>query len=80
MESLRRASFINGKLYTTHSDCFTDEHNNIMEKLLWSYFNCFDDIVYACEENLNIYFPINEKGVELLEHLVNCDLISVVAD
>ena len=79
MENLRTESF-NGKLYTTSSDSFTHEHNSVMDKLLWSYLNYFGNIACDDEDDFNIYLPLDEDGANILEHLLNCDLISVVAD
>lgn len=72
-----RPSF-NAKYYTTDNNYFTDKHNKIMERLLFAYFLTSNDIEY--DELTGDYVPLNREGANLLEHLVNCDLISVVAD
>lgn len=73
----------NGKYYTTNNESYTKEHNDIMDQLLSTYVISCDTysmpgIGYNSENES--YYPINEEGAKVLEHLLNCDLISVVAD
>jgi len=73
----------NGKYYTTNSESYTDEHNIIMDELISSY--CVHNFLIGnnkinYDEVKDAYYPVNETGAVILEHLLNCDLISVVAD
>ena len=70
----------NGKYYTTNNESYTDLHNIVMNELISSYcdHNFLNIIDY--DEVKDAYYPINKGGAVILEHLLNCDLISMVAD
>ena len=71
------------KYYTTNNDSYTNEHNLIMDELIYScciHNNPGSRYKIAYDWDKHGYYPLNKDGAKMLEHLLNCDLISVVAD
>jgi hypothetical protein len=66
------------RYFSCNSDSFTKEHNYIMNELLWCYSFNREDISW--EEEGNFYYPISAKGLKILEHLRDCDLIEEVTN
>lgn len=68
--------------FSCNSKTYTDEHNNIMDSLLWSLVN-FDNkrIRYVIDsQGRNYYTPLNEEGTKILEYLRDIDLIEEIFD
>ena len=63
--------------FSVNSKKYTDEHNNVMDDLLFSYSNAlgYIKVVDDC-----YYVPTDEQGLKLLEHLKDLDLIEEVTD
>ena len=61
--------------FSVNSKSYTDKHNDIMDDLLFSY-SCFMGRITVCNDNT--YTPMDAKGLELLEHLRDLDLIEEV--
>ena len=61
--------------FSVNSKSYTDKHNNIMDDLLFSYSHYMGRIKIC---NDGCYIPKDEKGLEVLEHLKNLDLITEV--
>lgn len=64
------------RYFSCNSNSFTEEHNDIMDELLWGYcyFTDYNHIDYSC----GYYYPKTKEGLKILEHLSNCDLIEEV--
>ena len=63
--------------FSVNSKSYTKKHNDIMDDLLFSYSWYFGRIIVY---NDDTYTPLDEKGLELLEHLRDLDLIEEVLD
>ena len=61
--------------FSVNSKRYTDKHNNIMDDLLFSY-SCYMGRIGVCNDDT--YKPKDEKGLEVLEYLRDCDLIEEV--
>ena len=63
-------------MFTTNSNSFTKEHNDVMDALLFTYAEAHPEIIQADGEGG--YGAVNLWGKAILEHLRNCDLIAEV--
>lgn len=63
-------------MFTVNSDSFTNDHNDIMDALLFTYAEAHPEIIQADGEGG--YSAVDLWGKKILEHLRNCDLIAEV--
>lgn len=67
------------KNFSCNSESYTKEHNDIMNELLWSLANCNNHCI-DFDTDHDYYIAINEKGLKILEHLRDLDLIEEIFD
>lgn len=65
-------------MFTTNSKHYTDKHNNIMDDLLFTYAECHPDEIQA--DGKGNYGAVDLCGLEMLQHLCDCDLIEEVVE
>lgn len=67
------------RFFSCNSDSFTKEHNDIMDMLLWCWHKNGTGAI-GWNDELGFYYPMNERGLKILKHLRDCDLIEEVTN